>query len=126
MLEEAGGEGVAALLDHLSNLSTAEQKVAIRVFERVLKDFIAQGPRFSDANDIERKRFEEQLYSDLSSEMETARSSAQPGNHLEVIDGGRTRKIKNQQLIDLNSHRRSRPNAVTLRSTGKDDSKLFQ
>ena len=126
MLEEAGGEGVAGLLDHLSNLSTAEQKVAIRVFERVLKDFMAQGPRFSDANDIERKRFEEQLYSELSNEMEAARTSISPGNHLEVIDGGRTRLTKAPQLIDLDSHRRSRPNCVSFNPSRKPDSKLFQ
>lgn len=119
MLEEAGGEGVAGLLDHLSNLSTAEQKVAIKLFERVLRDFIAQGPRFSDANDIERKRFEEQLYTDLSREMEEARKASQPGNNFEVIDGGRNAKIKSPQLIDLNSHRRSR-------NSSKNDTKLFQ
>lgn len=90
LLEDVGGESVLPLLDAMATLRKAEQEILIRTFLMIVRRY-SQGERLLEsADEATLKKFEEDLYQDLTQALETARPSAR--HPLEVLSGGKTRR----------------------------------
>ena len=118
MLEEAGGDEAMELLDTLCKLNKGEQRVILKVLNRLVDDVLNKGPRFETEGDLALKRFEDDLYGDLLRAMKDESSSVKRSK-LHVVDGGKRRVPKSvKELVDLQEFRRSRS------KTSKEDTLL--
>jgi hypothetical protein len=93
LLEEAGGNETANLLDRLSELSRAEQHIIINLFSRTVDRIVSQSVRLSSEEDHELHEFEEQLYQQVLSAFR--RSAAINSRGLHVVDGAKDHRLKN-------------------------------
>ncbi|MBN8549643.1 MAG: hypothetical protein J0M12_10040 [Deltaproteobacteria bacterium] len=107
LLEGAGGDSAVQVLDLLSALNPSEQKIALRIFSRVLESVRAGEQRLVTAEDQVLKDFEEGLYRDILDSMREAANDNEP-RKIEVIDGGKTRRAASNGPIDLDEVRKSR------------------
>lgn len=107
LLEEAGGENLLPVLDQLCEMSGAEQKITLRIFQRALQKFSRQSIRLTSSRDRALKDFEEGLYQDILGAMKEA-STIPSGKPLEIISGGKDPARKDDSLIHLEEARRSR------------------
>ena len=108
MLEEAGGDDAMQFLDTLCKLNKSEQRVILKVLNRLVGDILHKGPRFETEGDLALKRFEDDLYGDLLRAMKNESSSVKRSK-LQVVDGGKNVAPKSvKELVDLQEFRRSR------------------
>jgi hypothetical protein len=111
LLEEAGGDDALELLDTLSTLNISEQKIALKLFNRVLAKLIASELRLTTAEDRVLKEFEDGLYRDILDTMREAANCSEtplPERRLEVLPGGKLEDRVEKNPIDLNAARKSR------------------
>jgi len=108
LLEDVGGDRAVELLDSLSNLSGSEQKLILGIFDRVVKRVASGAERLVSNDDKRLKDFEEGLYSDLVSAIQSASGEAPRGKLIEVLDGGKTQKPVDRTPISLEEARRAR------------------
>ena len=112
ILEECGGDDALELLDTLSTLNTSEQKIALKLFNRVLAKLIASDLRLTTADDQVLKEFEDGLYRDILDTMREAANCGEtpphPERRLEVLPGGKLEDRVEKCPIDLNAARKSR------------------
>ncbi|MCB0354708.1 MAG: hypothetical protein KDD64_14325 [Bdellovibrionales bacterium] len=97
LLEGAGGSDASLLLDKLSQLNQSEQRIVLKMMQRVVDRMLAGEIRLETKSDAEQKMFEEQLYSGLVSSLEQT-PPKERSNRFHVVDGG---KPKNPRLIRL-------------------------
>ena len=114
LLEDAGGDDALALLDTLTNLNKSEQKVALKLFSKVIQR-VTSGPiRLETEGDLALKEFEDNLYEDLVAAIEeqTREERIATTPKIEVLSGGRELKPANQEPkkspIDIASARKKR------------------
>lgn len=116
LLEEAGGDDVVSFLDTLASLNRSEQKVALKLFSKVLKRVVDGPIRLETEGDLALKEFEDTLYDDLLEAIEQETSQVvKPKKKIEVLQGGKINKIedidqiaKHKNPIDLASARKKR------------------
>ena len=96
LLEGAGGEDSIEFLDSLSELTNSEQKIVLRVFNRVVEKIRTGDSRLNTEEDQELKAFEENLYNDIISSFEQT-TTANGKLHLEVLDGGKSSNLLNEE-----------------------------
>lgn len=109
LLEGAGGEQAASLLDALSEINASEQQVAIGIFRKALKRLQEGEVRLSRLSDEMLQEFEDTLYEDLVDSLRKAvneeSGAGERDRRFSVVDGGRkppTRR-KKEKLIDFQS-----------------------
>lgn len=108
LLEDVGGDRAVELLDSLSNLSGSEQKLILGVFDRVVRRVASGADRLVSNDDKRMKEFEEGLYSDIVSAIQSASGETPRGKLIEVLDGGKTAKQVDRTPISLEEARRAR------------------
>lgn len=107
LLEEAGGEQAAVLLDALTQLSAEEQTIALKIFSAVVERISGGDERLASAGNAALKEFEESLYQDILAEFKHKGQKPQ----LEVITGGKRAGFGpplKRTLIDLSKARVNR------------------
>lgn len=108
LFDDAGGEGSVHFLDALSQLSPTEQSLALQMFRKVI-DRIKNGElRVSSRQEDFMKELEDTLYSDIVHSMKEASGDAPSTRRLEVLDGGRKRRLPSKEPIDLKKARETR------------------
>lgn len=107
LLDGVGGDSVIQVLDILATLNPSEQKIALRMFSRVLENIRAGDQRLVTAEDQVLKDFEEGLYRDILDSMREAANDSEP-RKIEVIDGGKSRRPVDKGPINLDEVRRNR------------------
>lgn len=115
LLDGAGGENAALLLDTLSELSESERKVALKVFQRALEKLKASGVRLRTQKDEHLAEFEETLYEELVDGMNAVDQSVTE-KKFSVVDGGKlpTRKKDASNMVCLQEARRKKEGSITL------------
>ncbi|MFM1848449.1 MAG: hypothetical protein RL417_1923 [Pseudomonadota bacterium] len=108
LLEDVGGDRAVEVLDSLSQLSGSEQKLVLGVFDRVIKRIAAGSERLVSNDDRRMKEFEDSLYSDIVSAIESSSGEAPRGRLIEVLDGGKTPKQADRTPISLDDARKAR------------------
>ncbi|MDC0358265.1 hypothetical protein OAO01_05555 [Oligoflexia bacterium] len=97
LLEEAGGDEALHVLDALCKLNKSEQKIALKIFKRVL-DRVADGQeRLCTMQDKALNDFEENLYKDILSTMRGA-SAVPKERKFEVLEGGKIKKVESKTI----------------------------
>lgn len=114
LLEGAGGEHAAALLDAVSEFDAAEQRVLLGVLERVLRRVASGSVRLPHSGSAEEQMFEDSLYSDL---LEAFQKAAGDGKiKLELVHGGcGTSRHKTRRIIYLDEERQARDDKPVVR-----------
>ncbi len=115
VLEEAGGDAATRVLDKLSNLERSEQKLVLRIFERVVSQIVSGDIHLETKEDRDRSEFEENLLNDIQSAILFERARREDRRKFHVIDGGRNeQELQASKTIDLDSAReRVRPRKNT-------------
>ena len=117
LLEDAGGDEALELLDTLCQLNPSEQRVVLKVLNRLVGDILRQGPRFETEGDLALKKFEDDLYGDLLRAMQEEAYKTNRSK-LQVVKGGKEEENSTGDLIDLQKIR-------SIRKEDADDSTLL-
>ena len=106
LLEGAGGEEAAELLDAVARLNHGEQRIALKIFTRVARSVLSGDKRLCAAEDQEAKAFEDGLYQDIVAAIDHA-AKPQSSRGLEVLDGGKA-KPQPARVVALSEFRKAR------------------
>ncbi len=108
LLEGAGGDDALSFLDALSELNQSEQKLALDVFTKIVKNIKSGEQRLVTEGDLARNGFEETLYSEIINSMREA-ALAEAGKKLSVVNGGKAKpEIVHKTPISLCDVRKAR------------------
>ena len=94
LLEGAGGEDALEFLDSLGELTRSEQKIILKMFNRVIERLRKSEIRLCSDEDKELLAFEENLYNEIIQTIEHGEKS-NGKLHLEVLDGGKSNNYLN-------------------------------
>lgn len=109
LLAGAGGEQTTELLDGLSRLSGTEQKIALGVFQRVLRRVLDGEKRVASADDKALREFEDSLFEDIESGITLETARLEKNLRLLVLQGGRKKasQTANKPVqVDFEARRR--------------------
>lgn len=102
LLDGAGGDDASSFLDKLSNLSSKERTIILKVFQKALDRLNESGIELSSVKDDQLKDFENGLYNNLIDGMNALKHDHFT-HTLSVIDGGKlpTKKKKEVKTVCL-------------------------
>jgi hypothetical protein len=109
LLDGAGGDAAIELLDNLCELNKSERRVALKVFNRVVKRIQEGDFRLDTAEDKELKAFEENLYSEILHSFHSHDGPA--ARKFEVLPGGKStdeEPAEDKTPINLSAFRKNR------------------
>jgi hypothetical protein len=96
LFEGTGGHETVELLDTLSGLSGAEQRISLKLFTNILKRMAASNTRLHDQDEEQLKLLEEQLYNDIVNRLQLSgmdKASRHIAPKLAVLTGGMKGKL---------------------------------
>jgi hypothetical protein len=113
LLENAGGDQAANLLDELSEFHPSERAKLLPALGRVLRKLAQSQARFPTDGDLALKSFEDQLFGELFSALTSEKPS-----RLAVLDGGK--KVNTRKAVALKKCSAERAGSVAAQKAPID------